>query len=540
MDSEDTFRVMSKWLDDCVSKHDGCTWRTGNSTAWYPTRLVDVGPPGSSVWNVHTATQEPPPFLSRGYLTLSHRWGPSPFIQLTSDTLAEFQEPVPIEYLPRTFRDAVSLAHRFDIRYVWIDSLCILQDSREDWQREASTMQDVYSHSTCNIIAAHSDGPQGGLFRERDPSVSEAFLVRSERRDIPSGDYTAWDNTAVLDDYSRAPLNKRGWVFQERLLPPRSLHFGKDQVFWKCSRLFACESLPDGIPRTQDESAEGPGRTLARLHRISKLGQSSTQDSEEAAEMWEGLVEEYSGCVLTYEEDKLVALAGIAKIFRQATGDRYLAGLWGSRLVWQLCWRLKGPAVQERRSTYRAPSWSWASVEGQVSFDAVVNSDEEIVDLARVVQSNVVPLSGDDTGQLIDGSVILEGKLYAVEILERAGAGVTLVVDGRTGRLDYDPFVFDRREEEGPHAGPLFLLSMLRSRERPVNAAGVEITGLALREASTADARAAADGHSYRRVGYFNFRPDDGKGSRLMFGPAGSESFADHERRDDVRSIEIT
>ncbi|KAK1640964.1 heterokaryon incompatibility protein-domain-containing protein [Colletotrichum phormii] len=224
MDSQDTLGTISKWLDDCVQNHRECRVFYSHSTS-LPSRLIDVGDPGSYLWKIITTEEHITPLNYRGYLTLSHRWGFSPSVQLTSDTLPTFRNYTAIENLPKTFRDTVTLAHHLNIRHIWIDSLCILQDSSFDWKKESFRMDHVYSNSTCNIVAAHSEGSDGGLFAVRDPSVLETFVVCSERTDIPSGEYTVWDHTSILNDYNRAPLYKRGWVFQERLLPKITLHF---------------------------------------------------------------------------------------------------------------------------------------------------------------------------------------------------------------------------------------------------------------------------------------------------------------------------
>ncbi|KAK0368466.1 hypothetical protein CLIM01_14177 [Colletotrichum limetticola] len=125
MDSQDAFITMQKWLNDCVRNHPECKVFYSHST-WLPSRLIDVGDPGSHWWKVITTDHHQTPANYGGYLTLSHRWGSSPFVQLTSDTLPAFQNNTAIKSLPKTFHDTIALAHHFNIRHIWIDSLCIL------------------------------------------------------------------------------------------------------------------------------------------------------------------------------------------------------------------------------------------------------------------------------------------------------------------------------------------------------------------------------------------------------------------------------
>ena len=140
------------------------------------------------------------------------------------------------------------VSRNLGIQYLWIDALCIIQDSVADWQQEAATMADVYTHSICNISALNALEGGGGLFCHRDQSSIPYCTIRSKQRfkrdcvfDVISEKF--WDENVVT-----APLNRRGWVLQERHLAPRILYYGKQQLFWECSELRACESNPGGIP----------------------------------------------------------------------------------------------------------------------------------------------------------------------------------------------------------------------------------------------------------------------------------------------------
>ncbi|UQC89640.1 uncharacterized protein CLUP02_15171 [Colletotrichum lupini] len=279
-------------------------------------------------------------------------------------------------------------------------------------------MDHVYSNSTCNIVAAHSEGPDGGLFTARDPSVLESLVVCSERTDIPSREYTVWDHTSILNDYNRAPLYKRGWVFQERLLPKGTLHF-------------------------------------------------------------EHLVEEYSGCSLTYEKDKLAALNGMTGIFSNTSLSRYIYGIWNTHIARQICWSLNPAAEKKPRPAHPAPSWSWASVQGKVSFKAIVNSDESILHLARHIYHSAHSDAPAGRRIPLGGYIGMSGSVYTLKVSDMPNDGVSLSLDGRSERLDYNPFVFDfYRKDLLPME--VVILPLMCTREPPVNAEGVEIAGLIL------------------------------------------------------------
>ncbi|KAK1720946.1 hypothetical protein BDP67DRAFT_614853 [Colletotrichum lupini] len=419
MDSHDAFTTMQKWLNDCVRNHPECKAFYSHST-WLPSRLIDVGDPGSHWWKVITTEHHQTPADYGGYLT-------------------------PL-----------------------------------DWKKESSRMDHVYSNSTCNIVAAHSEGPDGGLFTARDPSVLESLVVCSERTDIPSREYTVWDHTSILNDYNRAPLYKRGWVFQERLLPKRTLHFGKDQVFWKCRRRLACESLPDGIPVAPDNDVVEREKGVARIRKMRpQEEEDSPEDEEMFATVWEHLVEEYSGCSLTYEKDKLAALNGMTGIFSNASLSRYISGIWNTHIARQICWSLNPAAEKKPRPAHPAPSWSWASVQGKVSFKAIVNSDEGILHLARHFYHSAHSDAPAGRRIPLGGYIGMSGSVYTLKVSDMPNDGVSLSLDGRSERLDYNPFVFDfYRKDLLPME--VVILPLMCTREPPVNAEGVEIAGLIL------------------------------------------------------------
>jgi hypothetical protein len=191
------------------------------------------------------------------YATLSYCWGSGPPVRLTSNNLSAFKRGISVAALPETLRDAVTVAQQIGVKYLWIDALCIIQDSGDDWGKEARKMADIYSSSYCNIAATHTRSCDDGLFTIHDLSKSAVICVD-----------TCWDGVDIhqlgLVDYEflikkleRAPLNSRGWVLQERFLSPRTIHFGDDQVLWECYGGYRCEAFPFGpIPGMASDFAK--------------------------------------------------------------------------------------------------------------------------------------------------------------------------------------------------------------------------------------------------------------------------------------------
>jgi Heterokaryon incompatibility protein (HET) len=145
--------------------------------------LLDIGPTDDTgltddLWRLHITAEDVA--RSFDYLTLSYRWGSADFMKLTKSSMASFRMGKPISSLSRTFRDAITVARRFSIRYLWIDSLCIVQDSILDWQEQSALMRDVFTNSACNLAAADSHGPDEGLFRNQDPSFLMSLELQAE------------------------------------------------------------------------------------------------------------------------------------------------------------------------------------------------------------------------------------------------------------------------------------------------------------------------------------------------------------------------
>ncbi|KAF2107315.1 heterokaryon incompatibility [Lophiotrema nucula] len=175
-------------------------------------------------------------------MALSHCWGKKLDARLLRENYNSYLNDISVHILPLVFRDAFQIAGRAGINYLWIDSLWIVQDSsnQEDWKREAQNMASVYKHAFCTIAATGFENGDNGLFVSRNTELLQPIGINIERDiESPNGDMedTLAGRCLLVDRRSWqngvdfAPLNTRGWVVQERLLPPRSLHFGSEQLF---------------------------------------------------------------------------------------------------------------------------------------------------------------------------------------------------------------------------------------------------------------------------------------------------------------------
>ncbi|EHK25840.1 uncharacterized protein TRIVIDRAFT_118478, partial [Trichoderma virens Gv29-8] len=328
----------------CEQDHTQCT-RFRSKDSWYPTRLLDVGSKGSSSIVLVRSAQAI--HKKEKYMTLSHRWGDSNIPTLTTNTIIPWAQELSIKILPKTFQDFIILAQRLQVRYVWIDSLCIIQqgDDGNDWRIEALTMDQVYMNSYCNV-SADWGSPKRGLYFQRDLRMIDKPNIdwRVKRQRNP--DVVAVEKCVMVenefweDQISRSPLSIRGWVVQERWLCPRNLRFGPREVFFECGQTTLSERFPKAFPKPLLEGDVILKSSFSNLQML-QSPQAALLPATPGTELytaWGHVLSKYSRCYLTYASDRIVAFSGIAKFFRLLVDDNYVAGLWLRNLASDMMW----------------------------------------------------------------------------------------------------------------------------------------------------------------------------------------------------------
>ncbi|KAL8686783.1 MAG: hypothetical protein Q9218_006870, partial [Villophora microphyllina] len=320
-------KLVKIWLARCLENEEGEHMECDKSGEhWLPTRLLDVEFKSENrLLRLVSPAESPELFeTDRRYITISHCWGKWGSEALTvlksSNKVERCHRGFDLEEVPQTFRDAVEVAHWLQVRWLWIDSFCIVQDDHQDWQRESSLMQDVYEQGFLNIAASTAMDARGGLFKPRSslalqpvklymPGVDEMFYLTVDERNM-----FGWMETD--------PLSQRAWVFQERHLARRILHFTRTEIFWECCAKaphFASETFTRGAPL--DTIFNG----LPKLQSESVLKQSNPS-IEEIYDLWGDICQMYSEKHLTHQRDKLIALSGLAKEFQEfLPEDEYIA-----------------------------------------------------------------------------------------------------------------------------------------------------------------------------------------------------------------------
>lgn len=296
------------------------------------------------------------------YVTLSHRWGDGTMLKLEESNIDLFRREIPIDQLSALLRDAMYMTCQLDIEYIWIDCLCIIQGSKEDWELEATRMGDYYRYSQFNISASGYGDSSQGLFTERLALPFFNYSIRADFIQVDRNDghetETRHDGIYIrvypgdFYDIIQSPLNCRGWVSQERALSPGILHFTPRQMWWECTDHVVNEAFPTiSLPwYTSQNFGAGTIRSI-----------NATSSPAEIYNAWRGFVSHYVSTDLTFETDRFPAIIGIARIYDNLLDDNFIAGLWQGDLVRSLLWE---PHKKARKIPVAqiAPSWSWASL----------------------------------------------------------------------------------------------------------------------------------------------------------------------------------
>ncbi|KAF1988425.1 HET-domain-containing protein, partial [Aulographum hederae CBS 113979] len=305
-------------------------------------------------------------FHIRGWwVALSHCWGPSqtkelrPAFVTTTANVEARKESISLEELPQTIQDAIMVTDRLEYAFIWVDSLCIIQDSVEDWNKESVKMQEYYSRAILTVATDSSPDDTCGFLNPR----SSGRFAPIETRMTPDKEHPSYKVKVFLQDkpsnrmFGPSHLTSRAWVLQEEALSPRTLHFLANHMAWKCLYGWAVEYDGEFNPYTERRLAEGGVRKAVNPHSYLQRTNVPRQRKE-----WYNCVEDYIQRDITYNDDRLPAISGIARMVAEQLNYTYRAGLWQEDMVkGGLLWFV-GDGNATKPEEYCAPSWSWASL----------------------------------------------------------------------------------------------------------------------------------------------------------------------------------
>ncbi|KAF3799980.1 hypothetical protein GCG54_00001088 [Colletotrichum gloeosporioides] len=362
------------WLDNCEGGgHRECQPAKG----LLPTRLIDLRA-NNSLRLVHTNRLKEQEGGIR-YATLSHCWGPPGVkgpLKSTRETTEAFEQEIPESMLPRTFRDAVTITRSLGIPYLWIDSLCIVQDDSDEWQREASRMKDVYSGSVLTVSAIYGRDSSSGLYPENDsklepgggtsgtePSSSTinnkkvGHFSYNHQKDL-SGRHQSvmvrMEGKSTRHRLEEAHLSTRGWACQEQILSRRIVHFLDSEIHWQCKRIYHTQS-----GRTSDEGYLSCEANSTELD--------GGENELRGFNHWPNWIENYTCRDFTIASDRMPAFSGITEHYQGLIDQEVLLGIRRDSLARDLSWVRMGP--EKGPANTEAPSWSWLSCNAPVCLD---------------------------------------------------------------------------------------------------------------------------------------------------------------------------
>ncbi|KAH6876338.1 heterokaryon incompatibility protein-domain-containing protein [Thelonectria olida] len=452
-DSPQALETIKGWLASCHDRsHDECEVPEDTPL---PKRVIDVDGHG----DVRLIETQGRPAR---YICLSHCWGLERIITTTTATIHKRKKQIALSELSKTFRDAVEMTRKLGVRYIWIDSLCIIQDSLADWEIESAKMSSIYTYAYVTLAATQSSNGRGGLFKPTlDFDVSgttpdgEAYRLFFRDRIDHHLDIQGMPDRNDPEPHvighstvSYHPLLTRAWVYQERLLSPRVLHFGPYELFMECRASTQCECDDIAYHGSSDEAPVGLIKLLysEAIYPTNDYGEEwHIFAAYYLARVWRTLICNYTALGITKDSDRLPAIGGLARNLGEVRKIDYIAGLWENTINDDLLWYV---LVPETRKTPRprpatAPTWSWASVGTWVSYwdhmyfydpEEDVTEDQRLPcqHFSKVERWHLDPAGVDEFGQMRQATITITG-LVAEGFLESEPRG-----DGNT--LQYVKF----------------------------------------------------------------------------------------------------
>ena len=415
---DESLQTAADWLSTCRREHEKCRVMISPDD-YVPKPLLSIDSP--VVGKVQMVAKSWSKDTSIRYATLSHCWGSSKPLKLTASSLSLLEAGIEVARLPQVFQDAIYTSKSIGIQFLWIDSLCILQDSKRDWDEQAPQMSQIYRNGCLNIAASAAANSSQTCFQSRDRSQTEPCIVQTDWVSCPNGEYHVYHNDIWQDLVESKPLSKRAWVVQERILSPRVLYMTGQQLSWECYQLKACEAYQGGLPRVNHDDwlrrdalwhpfqpAKDGGPIAATIEGLPREIQFRKR--------WTGIVRMYTQRHLTVTTDRLIALAGIAKAIGAALKDDYCAGLWKQNLAVEMTWfPSSSEGTKSRPEPYRAPSWSWACLDGESS-PSFCEDESTTEQLIRIIDCYVDTVTGDPFSVVTAASLTICGWLATVTL----------------------------------------------------------------------------------------------------------------------------
>ncbi|TVY33837.1 hypothetical protein LSUB1_G007428 [Lachnellula subtilissima] len=456
--SEDCFNWAKYWLDLCLNTHS-CSDSDGavsGSQERLPTRVVYVGTCDDDI-RLH---------ISDGaygdWVTLSHCWGGVQPLKTNIANLASHCKGLDFSEIPETFRDAILITRRLGYHYLWIDSLCIIQDCPTDWDLESQQMSRVYAKGILNIAAEASKNPHQGIFNtsneNRNSYIQLPAYIEHKKMTI---------NLYVSPSYGKSPpglgrsvLQERAWVLQENTLSRRKLRYGKGMMWWQCKECTIPECSQSDFWSTSTFEGHWPTTSILAVPReLLPSGCGFTKDlcanneymstPEEkyfkTLQWWYEQVNNYVMRQIAFQKDRFPAMSGIASEFSNRTGYHYSVGIWTEDFLKGLTWK---NSLQCEIDLEHSPSWSWGVLRSPPEGRATSTLQAHIYHITNwilneafvtLVDLSVEKLGSDPYGQVKGAEITLYGKCCSTSYLQEASLNCgTIAMDEPLSEVKFD------------------------------------------------------------------------------------------------------
>ncbi|KAF6785193.1 HET domain-containing protein, partial [Colletotrichum musicola] len=424
-DSDSAVSKIRSWMAACDEHHSLCSRRPGSGPL--PTRVLDVSNP--AMLRLRDIDGD-----DCRYAALSYCWGRGGGqVKTNNSSLEAAYSAIDPSFLPLAIQDAVKVTRQIGLACLWVDALCIVQDSPGDMEKEMGKMGHIYRNAAVTIMAANaSHSGQSFLAPEGPPRRLEQLRSPTSRFRLPmifpdsavrniSAEYPASGGSG-----SSEPLDQRAWAFQESILSRRAIVYGTSTLTWRCEE--AVEGWNSWVRGHHD--------FIARNIRLDRRGGGKLYRN-----VWREVVRFYSPRKLTFPEDKLPAVSGLASEVRRLSAEegddpgRYLAGLWENDLLMQLVWFTNPGSSRDVRGKdgpLWAPSWSWASVDchvipGHDEAARPAGTETDILGCKTELRSEMLPM-----GQVVIGRLRVRGCLVAGSLVPRPETWLAGTFAGRS------------------------------------------------------------------------------------------------------------
>ncbi|KAI1775548.1 heterokaryon incompatibility protein-domain-containing protein [Hypoxylon cercidicola] len=449
--SKETWARLRENLDLCrrmKGVHDGCVDTAGK---YVPSRLLKLdacsrGPPKMRI----CSPTEPVP-----YAVLSYCWGGDQIHKTTSLNLAAKCIDIRWDSLPLSIQDAIRVTLNIGLEYIWVDSICIIQDDDTDKQREIASMPRVYNESVVTIVAARAKSAGEGFLHRLDTSKYKDRIFKLGFRcdHGTSGQaYLVQENQYSYGEESD-PIDSRAWTLQESYLSKRIIRYGSKQCSMICQCSPSKPQVVDGwvLDPSYDAPDVGniifPGSKLSispediakwkqyykEEHGMDPVGFREDAEDEDIYNNWRELVMNYSTRSLTVPADRILAISGLADRIAPAIQSRYVAGHWENHLPGDLLWEIASASLGRRPTTYQGPSWSWTCVNGSVISFNYMPADAatlQVLDVKVELYDSLAPFGAVKSGLLRAKGKLVKARWNGTELLLRKD-GKTLPLANR-------------------------------------------------------------------------------------------------------------